>query len=212
MSRNFPGSGAAVVGDAPGADVSGAALTVAFWVYADNNPGFNFPLAKGSGDPNIQYQFLRVGSNYRFEPGQAGGTHLVIGDVGNIQPGIWAHVCGRCGGGGASLAVNGATLASAGAGNIPDTAQSLNIGHSFYGKVAEVGIWNVILANEEVVALAKGFSPLMIRPASLRGYWPMDGLGTVERNLKGTGDGTTPGANVFTSPPIIVPRPAIYLP
>lgn len=45
----------------------------------------------------------------------------------------------------------------------------------FNGDLAEVAIWNVALDAGELTALAKGFRPTMIRPASLVGYWPITG-------------------------------------
>jgi hypothetical protein len=41
------------------------------------------------------------------------------------------------------------------------------------GAVAEVGIWNVALTDDEVASLAKGFSPDQIRPQSLIAYLPL---------------------------------------
>ena len=41
------------------------------------------------------------------------------------------------------------------------------------GTLAEVGIWNVALDAGEIAALAKGFSPQLIRPASLIHYYPL---------------------------------------
>ena len=42
----------------------------------------------------------------------------------------------------------------------------------FNGKIAEAAVWNATLTAAEIASLAKGVSPLMIRPASLIGYWP----------------------------------------
>jgi hypothetical protein len=41
------------------------------------------------------------------------------------------------------------------------------------GLIAEVGIWNVALTDDEVLALAKGFTPDQIRPQSLIAYLPL---------------------------------------
>lgn len=49
-------------------------------------------------------------------------------------------------------------------------------GGAFYdGAIAEVGMWNVALTDDEVAALANGYSPLLIRPTSLVQYWPLFG-------------------------------------
>jgi hypothetical protein len=41
------------------------------------------------------------------------------------------------------------------------------------GLIAEVGIWNVALSDEDVAALAKGIPPIMIRPQNLVAYLPL---------------------------------------
>ena len=41
------------------------------------------------------------------------------------------------------------------------------------GSIAEVGIWNVALTDAEVAILAKGYSPLFVRPQSLVLYIPL---------------------------------------
>jgi len=41
------------------------------------------------------------------------------------------------------------------------------------GDIAEVGIWNAALTSSEVLSLARGFSPSLIRPQSLTIYAPM---------------------------------------
>lgn len=43
------------------------------------------------------------------------------------------------------------------------------------GSIAEVGIWNLALADEDVTRLASGLSPNMVRPEGLVGYWRMIG-------------------------------------
>lgn len=52
------------------------------------------------------------------------------------------------------------------------------------GDLAEVAIWNVALTDTEVLVLASGVSPMLVRPASLVGYWPLIGMVSPETNLK----------------------------
>lgn len=53
------------------------------------------------------------------------------------------------------------------------------------GLIGEAAVWNVALDAAEVAALAKGFCPLLIRPASLVAYWPLIGRYSPEIDLKG---------------------------
>ncbi|HUY68593.1 MAG TPA: hypothetical protein VMV79_04765 [Alphaproteobacteria bacterium] len=49
------------------------------------------------------------------------------------------------------------------------------------GKIAEVALWNgVVLNASEAAALAKGVSPLFMRPSALALYYPLTGLGSGE--------------------------------
>ncbi len=76
------------------------------------------------------------------------------------------------------------------------------------GMIAEVGIWNAALDTGELAALAKGYSPELIRPASLREYVSM-----VRDNvtLKGLAP-TITGTSVVPHPRIIKPKRAIARP
>ena len=48
-------------------------------------------------------------------------------------------------------------------------------GRSWEGGIAEVAAYAADLSAGEIAALAKGFSPLMVRPSALVGYWPLGG-------------------------------------
>ncbi len=54
----------------------------------------------------------------------------------------------------------------------------------FDGRICEVGIWNAILTQAEIDALANGVSPLRVRLADLLHYWPVYGRSSPERNLR----------------------------
>ena len=74
-------------------------------------------------------------------------------------------------------------------------------------KMAELGIWNAALTGAEVATLAKGYSPLFVRPQNLVQYLPfirddIDRMGTVNLSTGGS-----PGFG--THPPIINPAPPL---
>ena len=58
-------------------------------------------------------------------------------------------------------------------------------GQYFNGDLAELAIWNVALNQDEVFALAKGFSPQLIRPGSLVTYYPFTGNFSPEPDMMG---------------------------
>lgn len=43
----------------------------------------------------------------------------------------------------------------------------------FDGAVAEVGIWDAALTDDDVAILAKGIAPRLVRPQNLVAYWPL---------------------------------------
>lgn len=60
---------------------------------------------------------------------------------------------------------------------IGNTVSGLN---TFDGMISEVAIWNVQLTKAEAIALTSPNvrrMPLQVRPASLKGYWPLDEFG-----------------------------------
>ncbi len=77
------------------------------------------------------------------------------------------------------------------------------------GDIAEVGIWHEALSTPEIAALAKGFSPLLIKPAHLAAYLPLirEGAAGVYRDRVGgrtfyESGGSTPSPH----PRVIYPR------
>jgi hypothetical protein len=83
------------------------------------------------------------------------------------------------------------------------------------GYIAECALYNVALSAIEIGLLAKGFSPLMVRPDALVAYWPMvkDNTAEVARDIVSGYDldymGSSPlGSQVH--PRIYMPSPVYY--
>jgi len=105
----------------------------------------------------------------------------------------WFHVLGVWQYNSRALYVNGVNVASepgnklgggqAGTTNIsldPTAGTTFYIGrdHSgkyFNGVIAEAAAYSVYLSAGDIASLAAGFSPSMVRPESLIGYWPLGG-------------------------------------
>lgn len=84
-----------------------------------------------------------------------------------------------------------------GIGIVARTAQAF----PFNGSIAEVGIWNVALTDNDVAALFSGVSPLMVRSAALVNYWPLIGQQSPENDVMVAAQhvtltGTTAGTHV----------------
>ena len=72
------------------------------------------------------------------------------------------------------------------------------------GRIAEVAVWNVVLTAAEMNAMGvKGYSPAVIRPASIVEYWPLvRDLTGVKKGGLSAGSGTS----VIEHPRIIYPK------
>jgi hypothetical protein len=74
------------------------------------------------------------------------------------------------------------------------------------GTVAEAGVWNVVLSTDEIAFMAKGGSPLFIRPSNLVFYAPVRGRSSPEPEYRR-------GANLsLTGTPTFSDHPRIFYP
>ena len=115
--------------------------------------------------------------------------------VTTVNTGTWYHACGVFTSDTSRDAfLNGGEKGSDTGSRSPSSPDQFRIGARSYqaaanyfdGSIAEAGIWNVALSDEEVAQLGLGYSPLMIRPSALVGYWPMLGNNSPELDRKGS--------------------------
>jgi len=102
--------------------------------------------------------------------------------------GVWTSATSR------AVYHNGSNKGTA-SGSVPWSAmQFVSIGarkyNSTYGRywpgvIAECGVWNVALSDDEVAALGDGVSPLLVRTGALVGYWPVMGRTSPEIDVMG---------------------------
>ena len=79
---------------------------------------------------------------------------------------------------------------------LPESIDSMAIGallrtsagYTPNGMIAEAAIYNIALSDAEVLMLAKGYSPLQIRPDALLCYWPLGGIYGVNSGNAANGD------------------------
>lgn len=102
----------------------------------------------------------------------------------SLSTGTWYHGAATMNVGDHQLWLNGASEGTSASGTATGSCDQLHIGANRYngtvgsflnGQVAEVGIWQARLTTAEVASLAKGYTPLEIRPASLVAYYPLGG-------------------------------------
>jgi hypothetical protein len=125
-----------------------------------------------------------------------------------LTSGIWYHL--------SAIFPNGVAPTGYVNGNLDGTGNAIftQNGHSvtqsgtdatnwFGGVLADVAIWPVALSQAELSALSKGARPNTIRPPSLIGWWPLDGIQSPEPDLSGNvNNGTLTGTTFAAGPPI----------
>lgn len=199
------------------------AMTVALWMVrgssATANPIFSLSHSStnyachfyiSSNKPN--FRWLNTSNTYYGGPSSNGSTGT-IGGAGTLVhlAATWDGVASNSGTGG--LFIDGVSQArSFGVGG--GTAKTSDgywqvgtIGTGFtyyvYDYFAHAAFWNVVLSDAEIAALAKGYSPDQIRPASLHFYVPL--IRSPWPDLKGS-NGTT-----YNSPAVQASRhPVLY--
>ena len=110
-----------------------------------------------------------------------GGASVDVSCATSVTSSIWYHVAGvKAAHNDNKIYLNGvleksdSTLVSS-----PDFS-ILNVGskndagaNPFNGSLAEVGIWQDTLTQDDITALAKGFTPIKIKPNTLKAYYPL---------------------------------------
>lgn len=109
------------------------------------------------------------------------GSNGAAASAASATDGTWQHAAAVFSSDSSRAAfLNGANKGTSSASATPSGINQTLLGNNVFnewheGRIAEAAIWDVALTDEEVAALGKGVSPLMIRPASLVAYWPLYG-------------------------------------
>jgi hypothetical protein len=221
MARNFPNSTASRLTLASSA-ITAAPVTIVAWVRltAVGTVGRVIAGVNNSASASARNAFqlvmnttetilARTGDGASFNSSETAGT---------LTAGAWAHA------GAVFASATSRTAYLDGTAATPDTNSRVPSGinqttigltsHSsgtlanpWNGEIAEVGIWDVALGDAEMKALAKGISPLLIRPASLVYYWPILGKYNPEIDRISGGALTVTGTTQAAAHPrIMYPR------
>jgi hypothetical protein len=182
---------------------SGVPLTMACWFNPVNVTAYMNLMClnrSGSGDHYFVMAadgatagdpiFIEEANNSTFQ-----GASTSAGFTANV----WHHACGVFSADNArAVYLNGGSKGT-GAGNVSPAPSSINqIVLNQYrgggdptgsgvlnGSMAEAAVWNAALTDDEVLALSRGYSPRLVRPASLVAYWPLVGRYSPEIDLRG---------------------------
>lgn len=163
--------------------VSAFPCTMSCWLYLTTTGTAGTPLNIGSTTTS--------GGCFGIEVSTAGaavarivGTTSTANTGGTISTNQWSHVCitfisdtSR------AIYVNGSKTSFTTTGTLTANLNRTSTGARFNGSttfsssyneyIAEAAIWNETLSDEDILALADGVSPRLIRPVALRFYVPM---------------------------------------
>ena len=170
---------------------SGLTYPLAFvsWVRPDDR-GQQYAVASDSGNGTAKQIRLGATSNGRFTMGMKGGN--AHGDTDYYSNGntTWFHLAGLwIASNNMKLYVNGeldgSTTSNNNISNFADSnifyigtgvSSGTNIASKTWeGGLADVAAYAGELTEADILSLSKGFSPLLVRPSALVGYWPLGG-------------------------------------
>jgi hypothetical protein len=198
--------------------VPGYPFTVSVWGWADNITTNHTLWWMGDSASATHMWCIDLGGGAVGDPARviafAGGAAAVGATSTGYSANVWNHVA--------------ATFASAtdraiflnGGGKVTDATSRSPLGSNrtclgrradstpsdaVFGRLAECGVWNVVLTDAEIVMLSKGVSPLMVRPESLVAYWPLLGRTSPEVDLVGRLELTVTGPLVKEHTRVIYP-------
>lgn len=196
--------------------ITAASFSVSAWTFPDTT---------NANRPIVTLDDGVVGLNvYRFYFSNAASGALRMQTVNSpssatvttantATTGAWNHIVGgEVSAASRFVRLNGGTKATETTSVTPvginktEIGAEANGGDYFDGLLAEVALWSVALDDDEQLALSKGICPLLIRPQSLAGYWPLLGNdGSELDRWKSRFDMTVTGATKADHPRIYYP-------
>lgn len=181
-ARNFNGTSQYISCGNP-SFLTGTSYTVAAWAKPTADTQQLIAWRSTSSLAPITLQLDLASGTGRFIVRDNANTIANSQKASAYSSGVWTHFLGTRSGNTTTVYINGVagTPATASLGTItPDT---LDIGafrggsttpSGFWaGAIAEVAIWNAVLDTGEISALAKGMSPILVRPSKLVFWAPL---------------------------------------
>lgn len=219
MSRNFEYSSAQYL-NSTNYPVYQFPLSISAWFKAEA-PGLWTNLHI-TGMRNVTNEWVALFVREETSNRYAAFSWNVSGGSGSCQtsefwtPGQWHHLCGVCRASAdrsvwLDFQTEATNTTAVGDMTSPPTnhsigSQSPGSSEKFDGSIAELAFWDTDLSDEEVEALSKGFSPLLVRPQNLDFYMPL-----VRDNdqdiIRGVSYTPVSSPTIDDHPRIIYPRP-----
>jgi len=171
---------------------NGGDTSVSIWAYPTATDG-NFYMAtslRTSGGGTVYYYISNHNATWLLAMNNGGTGSLNFGPA-SVTTNAWTHL-GFAFNASTSVGYKNGVQADS---RTPSANPSIStpifyIGYdgtaaTWAGRLADCATWNVLLTASEFAALANGARPGQIRPKSLTGWWPVDGLESPEPDLSG---------------------------
>ena len=217
MARAFTSAGTTSASTVNNVTV-GSSVSVAFWFLATAASDFTgdataVSLTNHSTSPcYILFDFGSAANTLSVLQSTPAGGGSTSGTITN-DLNVWHHYAMSSAVGGTLYAYrDGVQIGSTGGvtvgNNFPlwlDVGLDGRFGRWIDGFIADVAVWGVQLSASEILALAKGARPNVIRPLSLSVYSPLDGLASPEPDLSGNANnlGLTHSPGPAFGPPLM---------
>ena len=201
------------------AAVTAVPFTMALWINTDDvtiNPVM-MSLVNASDDQkyfSLEFRGAEAGDYVAAVARES--TRYQTNSTAGLTANTWHHVCGvfasttsrtiYLDGGNSATGTDSITPTGINRTSVGYLARYSPVAY-FSGMLAEAAIWNDALTSSEVMSLAKGFSPLQIRPTALVNYWPLYGRHATEPDVIGASGMTLLNSPTKAEHPrIILPR------
>lgn len=194
-------------------------LSVALWIYFPT--GWNtdaygrvYEVGGFGSSPQAGHDLEQNGSAANIDWNLWTTGTIKSAHAGHLTPTLdaWSHWLMTCDAGTTTVYIDGSSAGSNTSVTASSSSESPIFGQAnttganrLQVRTAEFAVWDVALTAAEATSLYRGFSPMLVRPASLTAYVPMvNGAGAADRVLGGAF--TLTGTSNASHPRIIYPR------
>lgn len=220
MSRSFNGS-TDLINLGTSTTLQPSHITISAWINVSSlTPSYSAVVSCITTSGTLVYQiFVKSSGKLAMYIRNAGGSTTFYDGTGShtLSTNSWYNLVLVFGNGALTGYVNGASDGSSSdASTLGQTATAATelgndahtSGRNFGGRMADIAIFDVCLTVGEIAALAAGARAPYVRPGSLVGYWPLDGLASPEPDLSGNKfNGTLTGTTLGPGAPISLLTP-----